>query len=71
MKKKKILLQGVSSVWFLVYKVTTTILIVSMTLAHIVYNLDSLGWKWLIFLTNQCMVLIILHNALHIYLIAR
>ena len=64
-------LLGVSSVWLLAYKVTTTMLMAALTLAHIVYNLDSLGWKWLIFLTNQCMVLIILYNALHIYLIAR
>ena len=64
-------MQGVSSLWFLVYKVMTTILMVSLTLGHIIHNLERLGWKWLIFLTNQCMVLIILYNALHIYLIAR
>ena len=62
---------GKSSVWLLVYKVMVTALMASLTVAHMVANLERLGWKWLIFLTNQCMLLIILHNTLHIYLIAR
>ena len=57
--------------WFLVYKVMATVLIVALTLADVVHNLDGLGWKWSIFLTKQGMLLIILHNVLHIYLIAR
>ena len=60
-----------SSVWLVVYKVMATVLMVSLTLAHVFHNLERLGWKWLIFLTNQGMLLIILHNVLHIYLITR
>ena len=67
----KILTKGVSSVWFIIYKVLVTILMLSITSAHIAINLDRLGWKWIIFLTNQGLILIILHNILHLFLVLR
>ena len=48
--------------WFLVYKVMATVLIVALTLADVVHNLDGLGWKWSIFLTKQGMLLISDHT---------
>ena len=60
---------GLSSVWFLTYKVLVTVLMLTITSAHIAINLHRLGWKWIIFLTNQGLLLIILHNILHLTLI--
>ena len=59
------------SAWFISYKLLVTVLTVSLTAAHIVSTTERLGSKWLIFLTNQGMLLIILHNLLHLYIIVR
>ena len=59
-------LLGVTSAWFIVYKVLVTILLLSATSTHISHHLQMLGWKWLIFLTHQGLALLILHHVLHL-----
>ena len=67
----KICMIGPPSLWYITYKVFITILLCCLTTAHVVSTVDRLGTKWLIFLTNQGMLLLILHNLVHLFIIMK
>ena len=67
----KLSMVGAPSLWYITYKVFITILLCCLTTAHVVSTVDRLGTKWLIFLTNQGMLLLILHNLVHLFIIMK
>ena len=62
---------GLPSLWYICYKALLCIVLCVFTVSHILSTLDRLGSKWLIFLTNQGMMLLILHNLLHTAIIIK
>jgi len=52
------------SLLYILYAVLTSLVLLGVTLGHIYSTRERLGAKWLIFLTNQCMLLIIANNLL-------
>ena len=66
-----IVVTGVSSSWFIVYKVLVSLLFISAAFTHIALHLQRFGWKWFVFLTNQGLSLIILHHILHLSAVLR
>ena len=57
--------------WLVVYKILSCVLLTSLTIGHIYSTLHRLGLKWLIFLTNQGMICIIIYNFIHTIIIVR
>ena len=52
-------------VWYMVYRITVAVLMVSGVLAHAITTADTLGSKWFIYMTNQGITLLTLHYVLY------
>lgn len=60
---------GVKSMWYMIYRVVLAVLMVSGVVAHALSTKDTLGTKWLIYMTNQGISFLTLHYVFYAILV--
>ena len=56
--------------WYLVYRIVMALLMLAGVVAHILSTADTLGAKWLIYMTNQGISLLTLHYVLYAIIVS-
>ena len=57
--------QGITSGWYVVYRVCVALFMVTGVALHFVSTLDTLGTKWFIYMTNQGISFLTLHYIIY------
>ena len=55
--------------WYPIYRVILALLMLAGVLAHVITTADTLGSKWLIYMTNQGISLLTIHYILYAFLV--
>ena len=62
---------GVTSLWYVIYRITVALLMVAGVVADIVNDSTTLGAKWIIYMTSQGILLLTVHYVIYAIIVVQ